>query len=163
VTTGPGVVAGINSYVDSNVLTADSEAYGGSWVGAWALDDGSASGSMTGNIVFDVTARVITAGLTVDGALLATPIPPLNVVLPVDSWIYGDDGTFEIGFPTEAGQWKLTSDGGFGKFRLHVDAGNGVAFDATGVANQPSKIPVSFTVTGAGARPATGTIDFTPA
>ena len=162
----PSFVPGINVNVNSEVLQADSEAYGGSWSGAWAFDDGSAAGTMSADVVFDVTRRTITGHLVVEGPLLAVPVPAMDVNVSVDSWIYGDDGTFQVAFYTAAGQWSMTSDGGFGKFRLHIDAVEGsevVAFDATGVANRPSLIPVAFTISGSTRSTTPGTINWTPA
>ena len=63
------------------------------------------------------------------------------------------------------GPTEVTSDGGFGKFKLHIDLvgrADAVAFDAAGVANRPSLIPISFTMTAADGTQRTGTIQGKP-
>ena len=143
----------------------DAQSYGGSWTAEWAFDDGSGAGSIAASVVIDVPTRTITASGSVTGPMLAGPIPPIEATVSVDSYIYDDDGNFRVDYPTVLGPTEITSDGGFGRFKLHVDLvgrADAVAFDAAGVANRPSLIPVSFTVTAADGTQRTGTIQGKP-
>ena len=156
---------GSNANVTSDILRSDSEAYGGAWKGNWTWADGSGSGVMSATGTVDIGTRLITGTGNVTGAMLSTPIPAIDVTVAVDSWKYDDDGNFSIGFPTVVGAVTLSSNGGFGKFKLHVDvAGRDdvVAFDATGVANRPSAIPVLFTMTSKDGSTKSGSVTFSP-
>jgi hypothetical protein len=163
--TEPSVIPGINANITDEILTDDAESYGGSWTAEWTFDDNSGAGSIAANVVIDVPTRTITASGSVTGPMLADPIPPIDATVSVDSYIYDDDGNFRIDYPTVLGPTEVTSDGGFGKFKLHVDLvgrADAVAFDAAGVANRPSLIPISFTVTAADGTQRTGTIQAKP-
>lgn len=161
----PTIVLGSNANVTTDILRSDSEAYGGAWKGNWTWADGSGSGVMSATGTVDIGTRLITGTGNVTGAMLSTPIPAIDVTVAVDSWKYDNDGNFSIGFPTVVGAVTLSSNGGFGKFKLHVDvAGRDdvVAFDATGVANRPSAIPVLFTMTSKDGSTKSGSVTFRP-
>ncbi|MCU1388203.1 MAG: hypothetical protein JWL72_1541 [Ilumatobacteraceae bacterium] len=156
---------GINVNVTDAILADDAQSYGGSWTAAWSFDDQSASGTITADVVIDVPSRSITSSGSVTGPLFADPVPPISTTVSVDSYIYDDDGNFRIDYPTVLGPTAVTSDGGFGKFKLHVDLvgrADAVAFDAAGVANRPSLIPITFTITAADGTTRTGTIQGKP-
>jgi hypothetical protein len=158
-------VVGINVNITDAILTDDARSYGGSWTGQWAFDDHSSSGSITANVLVDVPTRTITSIGSVTGPMLAEPIPTINTTVSVDSYVYDDNGNFRINYPTVMGPTELTSDGGFGRFKLHVDLvgrADAVAFDATGVANRPALIPIRFTITSADGSKRTGTIQGKP-
>ncbi len=98
--------------------------------------------------------------------MLAGPVAPISATVPVDSYVYADDGTFEIRCATTLGQVTLSSDGGFGKFQLHIDVADHpdvVSIDAAGVANRPAAIPMTFGITGADGSKRTGTLQARPA
>ena len=159
------IVPGINAKITDAILTDDAQSYGGSWTAAWSFDDQSGSGVITANVIIDVPSRSITSSGSVTGPLFADPVPAISTMVSVDSYTYHDNGDFRVDYPTVLGPTDVTSDGGFGKFKLHIDLvgrADAIAFDAAGVANRPSLIPITFTITATDGTKRTGTIQGKP-
>ena len=154
-TTSTAVVLGSNKNITAQLLTQNAKGYNGSWSAAWSVPSFGTSGTISGLVTIDPTARTLTAMITVTGDLLhdGVPVAPFTVDGSVDSYTYADDGTFAIHKSTPVGDATLTSVGGMGTGQFLLKVVNipshpkVASFEATGVANRAGVIPTTVKVT----------------
>ena len=148
------VVRGANAYVTTAVLTDNAHSYNGRWSGAWKEPGSGLSGTVTGTVAIDPTARTYTLAVTIGADFLpGEALPTATGQLSVDAYTYdGNTGSFAIHQTTPLGKATVTSVGGIGTgtFKLvlteipgHTDV---ASIECTGVAYKPDEIPVDVTV-----------------
>jgi hypothetical protein len=167
-TTAPPVVAGSNKNITPEILAADAKGYNGNWTATWKFDTLGTTGTISGTAAIDPTARTFTARITVTGDLLhdGVAVPTFSVDGSVDSYTYGDDGSFSIHKATPVGDATMTSAGGMGSGQFHLKLVNIPAhphvavFEASGVANRAGVIPTTLAITFADGTKASGSCQF---
>jgi hypothetical protein len=167
-TTVAPVVAGSNANITHQILADDAKGYNGTWTAAWKMDTFGTTGTISANATIDPDARTFTAHISVTGDLLhdGVAIPSFTVDGSVDSYTYGNDGSFAIHKRTPAGDGTITSVGGMGSGQFHLKLTDIPShpsvrsFDASGVANRAGVIPTTLRVTFADGTTASGSCQF---
>ena len=166
-TTTVPVVVGSNKALTHEILADDASSYNGTWSGTWKVVGGRA-GTLAGAVRIDADARTISADLRIDGPIVGgATLQPATITVAIDSSVYAEqDGKFTVSAASTLCRATITDNGGFGKFRLIIDAINGhpdvTRFEATGVANKPSSVPIEYTTTFSSGRIERGSIEIHP-
>ena len=167
-TAAPPVVAGGNANITHQILADDAKGYNGTWTAAWKINTFATTGTFAGTATIDADARTFMARIVVTGDLLhdGGTIPAFTIDGSVDSYTYGNDGSFAIHKATAVGDATITSVGGMGSGQFHLKVTNipshpkVASFEASGVANRAGVIPTTLTITFTDGTKASGSCQF---